>query len=344
MGKGIYMKLSDLLFRGVLLSSALMFLISCAEEEADVTVTPSPATIAEAPPVYQEERGPSDSFEAGYFQVSVQEKPQPNSYEVQVAWKSFKGFGRILIDGKVIDVFDEDQSSFSYPVQGGQVLKVKIEGKKDTWTTFESKELAVEVPKDLLVERSWTLTENTNIQVNRVFLLGGATITTLNHNLQIQAKNLLVEGGVIQNFPLSAKAATERNGRSGGIISIVSDKAQGRLGVRLSGEHGGDGKKGVVKNPMVPGSLSCVGTSGGHGGNTGALVVKINDGGNLQINVEKSIGEGGVGGLKGLLMGDPNDYVNFPCDIHAPPGISGNSGLPGESCVQRFAGQTIVCK
>lgn len=328
--------------RLVLISSAFLFLVSCAEEEQVPTGAITP--VAEAPKATAQVPSTEDSFAADYFKTAILENPQPNSYGVLVTWAPFQGALRIFAEGHLVGMASGGQSSLTFATAGGRHLQLTIEAKRDSQAAFETVPVSVQIPSDFVIGKDWTLSENTKIDVNRVFLLSGVTMTTLNYNLAITAKSINAEGAIIQNFPNGAKASREKNGRHGGTISLLAEKAQGRLSVILSGEDGGDGKKGVVKNPLIPNSLSCVGTSGGNGGNSGGLVVKMNDGGALSVHVDKRVGNGGVGGLKGLPTGDPDDYVFFPCDINAPNGVNGKSGALSESCVKRFADQALECR
>lgn len=327
--------------RLVLISSAFLFLVSCAEEEQVPTGAITPA--AEAPKATTQVPSTEDSFAADYFKTAILENPQPNSYEVLVTWAPFQGALRIFAEGHLVGMASGGQSALTFPTAGGRHLQLTIEAKRDTQAAFETVPVSVQIPSDFVIGKDWTLSENTKIDVNRVFLLSGVTITTLNFNLDITAKKFSADRIVIRNFPADAKAPRERNGRDGGGISLLAEQAQGRLSVILSGEDGGDGKKGAVR-PMIPNSSTCVGTSGGNGGNSGGLVVKIKDGADLSVEVAKRVGQGGLGGLKGLASENPDDLVNFPCDINAPNGVNGKSGSLSESCVKRFADQALECR
>ena len=342
------MYLSTSLTRLILVSSAFLCLISCAEEEKDPAGAVAPSPVAETrknsesvPQVSSEQ----SSFGANYFKATVIENSEPNSYEVQITWVPFKGVVRVLDQSNLVRLVAGDQAAVALPVVGGRLVNLTIEGKKDSQTEAESYPISMQIPKDFVVGGAWTLSENTKIDANRVFLQG-ATITTLNYSFVVNAKNFKSENTVIQNFETNAKAPREMNGRHGGAVGITADRAQGHLSVILRGEDGGDGKIGKLKGStfMDTQPLICPGTNGGKGGNAGSLVVIAKEGTALVVNSKMELASGGVGGIRGgYPSANPDDYISV-CDYNAPNGVNGTPGLPGKSCVKYSSEQAPDCQ
>lgn len=195
---------------------------------------------------------------------------------------------------------------------------------------------------DYVIDGPVILRESEIIEVDRLVLTKNAVITMEDKNLTILAKEIVAEGAVIQNFTAEARAPWEKNGRSGGVVTIVAKKATGRLQIDLRGEGGGSGKHGVWTDPRVhPG---CAGSSGGDGGNAGTLRIEIVDMGSFNINWQNQGGAMGPAGLRGYVSPDTPEAIQPPCGRDNPNGSDGAPGRTGEICLKLGNQEVFRCE
>lgn len=198
---------------------------------------------------------------------------------------------------------------------------------------------------ELIIDSPMELTGPLTIEKDRVVLTKNATITTGEYHLMIIAREIESDGALIQNFPEGAAAFWERNGRSGGMIGIESQKARGVLNVNLNGEGGGHGKNGCITDPRVhPG---CAGTSGGNGGNAGSLRMKVADNDAFNLNWSNSAGALGPAGVRGSVqyaLSTLESAVFPPCDRDAVNGVAGKAGSPGQVCLKFGSENEFRCQ
>ena len=90
----------------------------------------------------------------------------------------------------------------------------------------------------LFITEDFNLKEDTIIKAKKV-ILDMVKIQTLEHSLIIIADDFLSNHSVIQNFKQGQEAEAQKDGRHGGTISILTNKASGNLKLVLNGENGG---------------------------------------------------------------------------------------------------------
>lgn len=331
----------------ILVSLSSLFLISCA----DVT---EEDTSPEASPVATQSKGAKEplaisggaSLEES-LQAEFVGEPEPNQYQILLKWAPFEGTVRVVSGGKVLDIVPGPNGGFTQSnAPGGKRVTYEVSFLRDGGSKFITRSLNVQVPQDVVVKGSLELYENQVIEGDRVFIMKNSTITTFDKNLEIRAKELISYGGVINNYPMDAKASFGKNGRSGGTVNITADKASGQLSVVLRGEAGGTGKSGVKSNALIESSPACPGTSGGNGGNAGSLSVSFKDGRGLNVSVENIPGAPGKAGVRGdAFPSSPlNESVRPPCDFQGQNGIDGKSGTSGLVCLKMATENPVYCR
>ena len=159
----------------------------------------------------------------------------------------------VSISCKDLSFKDEDIFSFNADSKKAKDTKsnkenIKSEDKRKTEETDLDKNLAKEfIKKDkpkfseeerTILSEDLELSENLVIQ-NRKVILDMIQIQTNEHNLTIIAEEFLSNHSIIRNFPAGQTAQKTREGRSGGSIFILSNKAGGHLKLILNGENGG---------------------------------------------------------------------------------------------------------
>ncbi|UOE99884.1 hypothetical protein [Bdellovibrio reynosensis] len=194
---------------------------------------------------------------------------------------------------------------------------------------------------------------------------------TQGHDVELKIKKLLSDDGTIATFPSSARAHVGITGKNGGHLVIKIEKAQGPTKIYLQGENGADGLAGNPPDATmkgIPGSVAEVyckgsnnpsresaapgpgkkghsGTNGTDGGNSGTLLLEIEDNTDVKLNIQKNAGRGGVGGQggQGGAGGDPAKSKR-KCEIavYKKPGavgpkgdngLSGKNGIVQEYCI-----------
>ncbi|MBS1972658.1 MAG: hypothetical protein JSU04_20285 [Bdellovibrionales bacterium] len=276
--------------------------------------------------------------------VEIVGSDQPNSYEVDLSWPDAQGTVRVSEQSKILGVVSGSDKKFVHAqVSGGSELSYLVEQLTDDGRVSSSIPVFVKIPTDILWDGPVELANHQKIEAARVFLTNKAVVTTLDKNLTIVTKEFISDGGLVQNFPEGTQAFWDKNGRSGGTINILSQKAKGSLQVILRGEQGGHGRNGAITFPgRHPG---CAGANGGNGGNAGNLNVNFSDGKSLNISFLNQEGKLGPAGVRGSVpMGPANEVVNPPCDRDYPEGVDGQAGGKGQVCLKMSSEQEYVCQ
>lgn len=229
---------------------------------------------------------------------------QPDLYDVNFSWPQTRDRVRLTVNGQELAVMDT-RETLEYKlenVQGGRKLSVLVSILDQQNHIIISETRDLEVPKDYIFPKKFTLSNNMTIQNERVFM-SRSTVTTLNYNLTIKTKKLIIlEKSLVQNFEENQKAAPVSHGRNGGEIRIEAETAEGDLEVTLNSEIGGDGFKGMPSK-SCPASIAIdychfqfncpQGGSGWDAGKNGSLFVKINKKDNFTLYHQSTISEGG---------------------------------------------------
>nr|BFD66453.1 hypothetical protein HAGR004_14750 [Bdellovibrio sp. HAGR004] len=300
-------------------------------------------------------------------QVSFHEA-EMGSYEMTITWPSDIPKVAVVINGKKSIV--AEASSFKTTVGQGTESAIEITSMDSFGSPISVYAVTSKAPLDIIVSDPYYLTENTNLDANRLYLLSGGAIITNGRHLNISVNKLFVEDApnkAFNLFPSYAKIRTQSAQNIGSdlfeiynsSITIAAKKAVGTLSVALIGFNGRDGKSGeelerqarisrqrnpnldgangsdevtrrIPKTPDSPAQPICVraagngqdgapgapgssGENGQPGGDTGNLLVTVEDFSEFSLEVGTQVGKGGKGGLG------------------APGHEGGNGGAPGKT-------------
>ncbi len=191
----------------------------------------------------------------------------PQNYELHFSWPPVSG--KIVIK-KEDEVLTAAEGTTSEVVVSGfssdKIYTFVIEHYDHSERMIGRFQQTYKTPKDIVVT-SMALTGPLSLQADRIFILENSVITTYEHSLHLEAREIYAQKSAIQSFPESAKARPPQiNGRSGGGITIVAEKIVGQLQLLLRGEHGADGRKHPISRCMESGA--------GNGGFSAPLTLK----------------------------------------------------------------------
>lgn len=256
---------------------------------------------------------------------------QPDAYDMVISWPVTQDRLRVSLDGKMAFAVDtsERQEETVLGLQGGRKVTILIEVLDQKDHLISSQVRPLEVPKDYLFSNRFQLTGDMKILNDRVFF-NNSVVTTLNFNLEIKTKKLFVldrsstfEKSRIQNFADGAKAERGRNGRSGGLISIYAEVAEGELNVLMNSEAGGDALMGYYlkftefgSGTLMYDAVCPLGSNGLSAGRNGDLKVRIKDAKNFLFYPNETLSEGGK--LAPQLGNDPKAPQTYPSMISGP--------------------------
>ena len=124
--------------------------------------------------------------------------------------------------------------------QTQSIIKIYNEIEKDTLFNTDKKLSNDSVSKSetIIISEDLKLKEATIIKSKKV-ILDMVKIQTFEHSLIIIADEFLSNHSVIQNFKEDERAKKKEDGRHGGNIFILANKASGNLKLVLNGENGG---------------------------------------------------------------------------------------------------------
>lgn len=284
-------------------------------------------------------------------------QPQPDVYNMMFSWPETRDRIRVSVNGQVAFAVNtsERPSEGVSNLQGGCKVSVLIEILDQQYHVITSGVRDFDVPKDYIFPNQVKLTGNMKIQNERVFM-NNSVITTENFNLEIQTKKLIVldkssalAKSSIQNFIPGAKAKHGDDGRSGGLIRIDAEYAEGDLVFTMNSEAGGDAFKGYFYKYPLAGTAAIMedaicplGTNGFAAGRNGDLNLKVKDISNFRHYVQETLSEGGQIAPT-LQRGEISNYPTMPsfhvkvmdCPKRPSPG---GGAQPGKICLT-FSGQ-----
>ena len=258
--------------KGAVLSFLLISLTACGEFQKEKVVTVEPK---------------ARNFSIGDAQFDLSETDIPHQYQMNVSWP--KDVKKIYVekDGKKV-----------YETESGQPVTLQL---KDN-TKYNIRVFSTEAEKPVLLGEAQGATpvdytfngvidmkDDLTVEAHRVFFLSQSKIQTNGHSLIVRAQTVVSDQAEIFSFPEGAKALSEQNGLSGGLVQIVSEIAHGNLKVTLRGQNGGDGIDGLPWDSQAPGAgpgngfdgpkgaNGRNGTPAGRGGNTGKISVEVKE-------------------------------------------------------------------
>ncbi len=189
----------------------------------------------------------------GDVQATLLAQEKPNDYKIQFKWPIREGTFTLFEGSKKITSVPANAQTLEVPAEAGMThsfVFIHTDASDHELGRFN---VQVPVPKDLVFAQSMTLDQDIKITGGRLFLGLGAVITTQGHHLEILVDELHADGATLQTWPSGAKAQADTTGRSGGQMTVVTQKAFGQLLVYLRGEAGGDGSDGTAAPPQPKG-------------------------------------------------------------------------------------------
>ncbi|HEY8271348.1 MAG TPA: hypothetical protein VIG33_10715 [Pseudobdellovibrionaceae bacterium] len=204
-------------------------------------------------------------------------------------------------------------------------------------------------PTELRIENEYSLpiplilSQQTVLHYDRLVLGPKAQLITQGLNVRIEVKELIAEDSIIRSFKPDQIAAAGFNGRSGGHLELIAEKATGHLTLIMQGEKGGTGSNGAPADETLRGAKGADGLSaffdyqngnflcirkatsgsqggqglqgfpggpGKEGGDSGTALVKITETENFDLQIQKNPGRGGDGGPGG--EGGPGGFGGEP--------------------------------
>lgn len=280
--------------------------------------------------------------------VSLAVEPDAEAYKywVRISWPKSIGSITILENGKRLYKSTSNHYKYERLYISGEKLEISLIQEESE--PFFSKR--IEIPEDLIISKSQTLSEDFKFKGGRLFMTGTAKIQSLQFNVNIDVDEFVSENAMIETYPANQKAKMEISGRSGGIISIKSLKSSGKLFVVLRGEDGGDGKSSVCHKSFT---MLCNASSAGHGGNFGQFTFESNDSRDFELNLSRIPGVGGTGGIACLYPINappslqPGTFINLPnnCEGNGAGLNNGQGGVSGsgEVCLKFNEEDRNVC-
>lgn len=213
----------------------------------------------------------------------------PNVYHVQLTWPKAKGKIRIYDESKLKAEISAAMGAFvDQDVRAGSVANYKIEFMAENEASFKTWPWAVQIPLDVLLEGPMTMSEAKVIEAERIFLAKSLQLYTRDYDLTLKARVLIADDGSISNFSSLMSAEKGMNGKSGGVVRILAQYAQGSLHVMLNGEDVGPRAGGALFHP--DGDQGERNKSVLEGGAPGKLLVEIQKENRLVIDVQEVSG------------------------------------------------------
>lgn len=201
-----------------------------------------------------------------FIKIEVQPTTKAEKYMVYFGWPKMSEAVRVRIRmEQTLTVVDANQTTFSHEVNHNQTLTYTFDvlGMNNLIEKTFSK--LVKVPRDFVVREGQNqFTDNTKLNIQRLFLSSSTPLTTNGFNIEIVTNELISDKGIIQTFPEGSKASYSTDGKNGGSIVIKAKSAAGQLKAFMRGQNGGDGLKGESYSsraadgaPPGPGTMEC---------------------------------------------------------------------------------------
>lgn len=304
--------------------------------------------------------------------VQYQGLSVPNSYRAVISWpKKIKGFFRLINASNTI--LETIGNSFKINnLQGGQPIKIILEQYSDS--DSDQKRIAILEytllpPVDMVISEVLNLTEDSEYNIERLYLTSTAKIYTNQFNLRITARNIYSEfGAMISNYQDGATAMVERAGSSGGKTELFSDNASGNLQIISNAEKGGSGKYGwsegiLVMGEYIPVSVGgrngelrpiCPGNDGAQSGDGGSFFLTVNNAKDFIVSAHSSVIEGGLAGIinENCYFDSAYPELKNLCKSIGKPGVcttnfipqNGKAGKLGQICIKLNSEENYKCE
>jgi hypothetical protein len=216
----------------------------------------------------------------------------------------------------------------------------------------------VREPVIFILDEVKSLTEDTLIIADEVYLKSNARIYTNQFALNIQATSIFVDRGVfIQTFAdQQLVAPIEVQAIDGGVVHIVANDIHGNLQVFMNGQEGGPGLGGWTAlppdpNPYVPypGREACQPNSGKNSGVSGSFFLEVNQSQDFSVSTSMKVAAGGaLGEISPLVLiyikdADKKYKTKQQQNCYVVP-TTGKVGIPGQICLKLSATDLAKCE
>ncbi len=319
-----------------------------------------------------------------FIEARIVPSTAPEKYVVYFSWPKIDSSRFIRIKQKqTLTTVHGNQTDFNHEVSHDQNLIYSFEILDPNYKLEKIFSKRVSIPKDIVIrEHANNIIENSKLIANRLFLTGDSKLITNGYNTEIEVNEIYSDSGVIESFPLSAKAKLDVPGKSAGLLTIKAKAAFGDLKIYMRGEDGGDGSAGESYTSPAPSgkdaglgvaecdttgkdrNLTCFCTEYGanaengkqgsfgkngkpaqNGGDSGTLKVFINDGKDFQLEAFHEIGIAGLPGAggDGQLGGAGGKLSNSKCSgSSGKNGSQGPKGISGASAEDGKVGSICI--
>lgn len=330
----------------------------------------------------ESENEPTLAKKANLASFEIKEREGPNQYEINIRWTDENQ--HVIVTYNANQVFNSRSTEklFIIEVEGGAGVHIVVEelvsGRKQPLG-----ELSTIIPRDIVIEKNLNLNTNLNLSGNRVYLVHGTQIQTNGFDLSIKANKIFADDAYLASFPSGSQALPLTPGKSGGSISIQAKDAIGRLNIELRGQKGGDGVDGIpweksadngvagkdsqdavfdgeirsysycVRDagdgwPGGNGAMGRDGSAGEKGGDSGTVLIHIENHSDLEVAHLIEAGEGGSSGAgspgqRGGVGGQPGlAFSNCRPGQKGPDGRDGERGVTPPSKGQGEVNQSSI--
>ena len=269
----------------------------------------------------------------GALGAAVEAQSAPNLYHVNLQWTADDSASTLVLqrrhgDSIAIRLADLSAGTQSYvdaKVDPGETYRYEL-GSLDEGAYSVFKEVAVTIPKDMLIKDGVAVAQITGI--NRLFLTANTKLVLNGKALVIDVGEIISDNASIESFPEGQAGAPNSPGREGSSITIKAKSGRGVLNIFARGENGGVG---------IPGQSGGTGIRGSHG-NNGQCGYHDNDEG-CRVTREQ-YQELTKGAAQGGFVGEISQQFlrRFYCKVATENGGQGLFGLPGSNGGRGAAG------
>lgn len=275
-------------------------------------------------------------------------------YEILVRWTQGVGNISISLNGETIySQPSREVSSHSVKVKadskyavrvytvdsdvrpkGGDPQSPEINQERTLLAAWE-----IKTPKDIFINQEFLDQASNSAEIvgHRLFFEKEKELLIYSKSLSFKGDELFFDKTTLSSFSEGTRAGNDIMGRNGGILGLKARLAHGQLNVRMRGEHGGHGVKGIEHKDRA---------RMGDPGQNGYCAIDITEKGRVLKSCDRNIGpghrgfdgvigfpgsNGGAGGNSGIFKIEITDEkTDFLLDAIAFPGEPGIPGPGGD--------------
>jgi hypothetical protein len=252
----------------LLITSALLFSMAACSFKKPSAQSPEEKAAEEVIQNIEQQKF-NGQLSSDNVQIQFLEAEYPGSYELVITWpKDVPGMKVSLNEGHFKIV--HGANSLRTTVMHTEKHSVHMVALNSIGGEISAHSITVYSPSDLIVGNDLHLHENTNLNLNRVYINKNGRILTHGKNLSLQTNKLYVDAEIKKsNTPMDLRyshiitavpgeVASSLDQLSGSKIDITAKKAYGHLAIAMIGVNGQDGSNGA--NAVAEASLD--GTAG----------------------------------------------------------------------------------